>query len=270
MLINRVGYLIFTNIEMIVANRFLSLSVAGMYGALLTIPSNLITVANTVSGVWGPLILSKYSRDDYSGIDRVAKTSIKLIGLSIALPVGFVSGVSGEFLGFWLGPEFTAYKWVAAVMAFFVLINSLTSPLFGIYISMNKVEIPAIVTALTGVMYFIFSVLFVKRFGPMGLAAAGGLVLAVRNVFFITIYSAFLLKKKWWHYLRDLLHAPIITIIVALLSYGFVHLFRVKNIFELLIVGGGISVVYLIGAYFLGLSQKEKELIIGSIIRNKT
>ncbi|MBT3670474.1 MAG: lipopolysaccharide biosynthesis protein [Bacteroidetes bacterium] len=269
MLINRIGFLIFMNIEMIVANRYFSLSMAGMYGALLTIPNNLRTIANTVSGVWGPLIISKYGRDDISGIDRVAKTSIKLVGLAIALPIGFVSGVSGEFLGFWIGTEYIALKWVAVVMAFNILINTVTLPLTAIFRAMNKVKIPAVITGLTGIVYFIVSILLAKQFGEIGLAAAGGIVLSFRNIFFVSIYSAFLMKKKWWHYLVNLIQSPIITIIVALISYCLMQIVEVQNFLELLVVGGVISIIYGICAYKFGLSQNEKDTILG-IVKQKT
>ena len=267
MLINRVGYLLFMNIEMVVANRFLSLSMAGMYGALLTIPNNLRTISNTVSGIWGPLILSKYSRDDLPGIDRVTKTSIKMIGLSTALPIGFFCGVSREFLNLWLGPEFTALSWVAVVMAFNILINTLTLPLFNIHIAMNRVKIPAVVTCLTGILYLAVSVIFTQRFGPLGLAAAGGVVLSLRNVFFITTYSAFLLKKKWWHYLVNLILPVIVTVVTGLASYGFIQVLEVENFFDLILAGVMISVIYIIYAYFWGLSKTEKESILNSIFR---
>ena len=267
MLINKIGFLLFMNFEMIVANRYLSLSMAGMYGALMTIPNNLRTIASTVSGVWEPLIISKYSRNDLEGIDRVAKTSIKIVGLSTALPIGFVCGVAGEFLGFWLGPEFKALSWIAVVMAINVQINTLTLPLFGIYISMNKVKIPAVVTIFTGIAYIAVSVLFTQRFGPLGLAVAGGAGLALRNVFFITIYSAILLKKKWWHYLTTLIMPIILSAAIALLSYGLLRVFEVENFFDLFIVGGVISLIYLVCAYFLGLSKIEKESILNSIFR---
>jgi membrane protein EpsK len=265
MLINRIGFLLFMNIEMIVANRYLSLSMAGMYGALMTIPNNLRTIANTVTGVWEPLIFSKYSRDDFSGIDRVARTSIKMVGLATSLPIGFVCGVSQEFLGFWLGSEFKALSWVAVVMAINILINSLTLPLFGIHISMNKVKIPAVVTCLTGIAYLAVSIIFTKRLGPLGLAASGATVLALRNVFFITIYSAILLKKKWWHYLAILIPPIIISLVIALLSYIFVKVFEVANFIDLFVVGGIISVFYIFYAYFFGLSKKEKESIFNSM-----
>ncbi len=267
MLINRIGYLIFMNIEMVVANRFLSLSMAGMYGALLTIPNNLRTISNTVSGIWGPLILSKYSQDDYSGIDRVAKTSIKMIGLSTALPIGFFCGVSREFLSLWLGVEFEALSWIAVVMALNILVNTITLPLFSIHISMNKVKIPAVVTCLTGIIYIVASILFTQRFGPLGLAVAGGVVLSLRNVFFITTYSAILLKKKWWHYLVNLISPLTISVIIGLVTFGFVRIFEVENFFDLFVIGGIISVVYIIYVYFFGLSSKEKESILNSIFR---
>jgi membrane protein EpsK len=267
MLINRFGYLLFMNIEMIVANRFLALSMAGMYGALLTIPNNLRTISHTVSGIWGPLILSKYSRDDLPGIDRVAKTSIKMIGLSTALPIGFFCGVSGEFLGLWLGVEFKVLSWVAVIMALNVLINTLTLPLFSIYISMNRVKTPAVVTCLTGIIYFAVSVVFTQWFGPLGLAAAGGVVLSFRNVFFVSIYSAILLKKKWWHYLINLILPVITSVVIGLASYGFIQVFTVENFFDLIVAGCMISVIYIIYAYFIGLSTDEKESILNTIFR---
>jgi len=225
------------------------------------------TISNTVSGIWGPLILSKYSRDDFSGIDRVAKTSIKMIGLSAALPIGFFCGVSREFLGLWLGPEFTALSWVAVVMAFNILINTLTLPLFNIHIAMNRVKIPAVVTCLTGIIYLAVSVIFTQRFGPLGLAAAGGVVLSLRNVFFITTYSAFLLKKKWWHYLVDIILPVIVSVVIGLASYGFIQVLEVENFFDLILAGVMISVIYIIYAYFWGLSKTEKESILNSIFR---
>jgi membrane protein EpsK len=267
MLINRVGFLIFLNIEMIVANHSFTLVIAGMYGALLTIPNNLRTIASTVNGVWGPLILSKFSRDDFEGIDRVARTSMKLIGLSIALPIGFVCGAAREFLVLWLGPEFEVLTWVAVVMAFHLCINLVTEPLGSIQVSMNKVKLPALATFITGIVAFFASVFAAQKFGPLGLATAGGIVLALRNVFFNPIYTAVIMEKSWWNYLVRLLPIVFVTLVVALVSYGLIQILEVENLLVLLAVGGLISVVYVVLAFFLGLNQKEKGMMLNSALR---
>lgn len=270
MLLNWIGFILFMNIEMIVANQYLPLALVGMYGAVLTIPTNLRTIASIINNVWGPLILSKYSRNDYTGIDRVARTSMKLIGLSIALPIGFVCGVAREFLIYWLGPEFEAMTWVVVVLSFHLSVNLVSPSLDYLQLSLNKLKVPALVTLMTGITSLFLSIYLAQRYGLMGIAGATCVVFTLRNSFFIPIYSAIIMKKRWWHYLINLFPISLITIIVALASTWIVRLFTVSNLLELLFVGGLISVIYVFLAYIFGLSKKEKEMIMGMLGKNAT
>jgi len=67
----------------------------------------------------------------------------------------------------------------------------------------------------------------------------------------------------------NLIQSPIITIIVALISYCLMQIVEVQNFLELLVVGGVISIIYGICAYKFGLSQNEKDTILG-IVKQKT
>jgi O-antigen/teichoic acid export membrane protein len=262
LLISRVGALLFLSIEMIVANKVLSLEMAGMYGAILTAPANLRTMASIISGVWGPSFLAKYSRKDFSGLESSVKSSIKMIGLVMALPVGFLIGVSRPFLIAWLGPEFSGMSSVLIMMIAHLSINLSISPLFSIHLSLNKVRIPALVTLGLGILNVIMLFLFSRIYGAMGLAMAGAIALSAKNILFTPIYTAYILKKQWWLFYHDLIPNIIWTIIVALVSWMFVLIFPSNSILVILLAGMCISILYVIAGYAFWLNPAEKAVML--------
>jgi O-antigen/teichoic acid export membrane protein len=261
LLINRMGALLFLNIEMIVANKTLTLEMAGMYAALITVPANLRGMGTIIGGVWGPTFLSKYSRNDFMGIDRTAKLSMKLIGLAMALPVGFLIGAAQPFLTAWLGPEFEAVTWVMIVMIAHLSLNLAVTPLFGVQVSINKVKAPAQATLLMGVINVLLLVVFSRLWGPLGIALGGGVMLSAKNLFFTPIYTARALGLPWWNYFPTLLPNVLVMLLTAGITYLAAAFFQISSMFQILGVGAGIAVVYLIAAYWLGLNANEKAMM---------
>ncbi len=268
LLINRVGALLFLSIEMIVANKVLSLEMAGMYGAILTVPTNLRTMASIVSGVWGPSFLAKYSRRDFIGLEISAKSSIKIIGLVMALPVGFLIGVSRPFLTTWLGPEFSGMSNVLIMMIVHLSINLSVSPLFSIQLSLNKVKTPALVTLALGVLNIAMLYFFSRIYGVMGLAVAGAIALSVKNIIFTPTYSAYILNKPWWFFYHDLIPNTVLTTIVALISWIFVQILPSDSLLLVLLAGICISIIYGAVGYVFFLNPVEKAVIL-NILQKK-
>jgi len=261
LLINRMGALLFLNIEMIIANKTLSLEMAGMYAALITVPANLRGMGTIVGGVWGPTFLSKYSRNDFSGIDRTAKRSIKLIGLAMALPIGFLIGAANPFLVAWLGPEFEAVTWVMIVMIAHLSFNLAVTPLFNVQVSLNKVRAPALVTLGLGGLNVLVLLLFSRWWGPLGIALGGGMMMSAKNLFFTPIYTARALGLPWWHYFSVLLPSVFAMLVTAGLSYATIAFLQINTMWQILLVGGGISLCYGVIAYFAALDTQERAII---------
>lgn len=262
LLINRVGSLLFLNIELIIANKTLTLEMAGMYGALITVPSNLRVMGNVVGGIWGPTFLSKYSRKDFSGLDSTAKFSIKLIGLVMALPIGFLIGMAKPFLVAWLGVEFASMSWVMIAMIVHLPVNLSVTPLFSVQVSMNKVKVPALVTFLLGIVNVLSLIYLSKLWGPLGIAVGGGMVLTAKNLLFTPIYTARILGLKWWNYYAKMIPNVISMLLTAGFTYWVGTFFNITSMIHILIMGAGISVVYLVTTYFLGLNKDEKKVVL--------
>ena len=261
MLVYQAGWVLYLNVDMLVANRILGLSLAGMYGALLVIPKNIRIMANTVGGVWGPPLLSKYSQADFKGMDKIVRTSIKLIGLTLALPIGFLAGMAEPFLVLWLGPEYETMVWVFVMMIIHLSVNLIVAPFFNVQLSLNKVKIPAIVIFTLAIANGLLMIVLSINYGPLGLAAASALMLTTKNFVFMPIYTAEIMRLAWWHYVKKLLPIALVTLCVSILSFGIGVFYPPTSLFQLLTIGFLISIGYLSVAYIFGLNQDEKVVV---------
>jgi O-antigen/teichoic acid export membrane protein len=259
--IYQAGFILFLNVDMLVANRALDLNLAGMYGALLVIPKNLRIFSVAIGEVWGPSIMTKFSQSDMPGVDKIMRSSIKLSGLTLALIAGLIAGLSDPFLTVWLGPNFKSMIWVLVLMVLPLCTNLLDRPFLDIFISMNKLRLPALVSFGLGISNFLLAALLTPRLGVFGLVLAGGLTLTINYSMIIPIYAAIIMDLPWWHYLKRLVLILFVTLIVAGISWLIAGLYSLTSYLHLILVGGLVSVIYLVLVYFLVLSDEEKSLL---------
>jgi membrane protein EpsK len=137
-LVYYIGSTLFVNTDMLVANRTLELSTAGMFGALLVIPKNLRIMANAVGSVWAPTFLTKFSKSDLAGMDKILLFTVKLIGFTIALPVGLIAGLARPFLNTWLGTEYTIMTWVLVVLICHLSVNLIATPFLNVQVTLMQ------------------------------------------------------------------------------------------------------------------------------------
>jgi O-antigen/teichoic acid export membrane protein len=266
--IYKIGTTLFANTDMLVANQTLGLKTAGMFGALLMIPKNLRVIGQALGSVWGPTFLMKFSNSDIKGMDQVIQRTVKLIGFSMALPVGLIAGLAKPFLVTWLGPEYEIMSWVLVVMVVHLSVNLISTPFLNIQVTLNKLALPAGFSLVLGVINFFLAVSFSRVIGAMGIVAAGALTLTTDNLIIMPIYTANIMDKKWWHYLHKMTPVMISALGVALSSYLTTLIFPLINLFSLLLVGTIISSIYLPIIYLFGLSASDREMIIDLLVNS--
>ncbi len=259
--LSQAGFILFLNVDMLVANKMLDLKQAGMYGALLVIPKNLRIMSVAIGGVWGPSILSKYSQLDFHGIDGIVRTSIKVTGLTLALVIGLLCGLASPFLSIWLGEDFQSMAWVLILMIFPLSTNLIASPFFNIHVSFNKLKIPALVELGLGLSNLFLAIYLTPQYKIMGLVLAGVFTLTLYFSVFSPIYAAKIMGLPWIHYLKQLAVITLSTLGVALVAYSLNKTIPLTSYLHLIIAGGIISLTYLVLVYFLGLTKIEKDLL---------
>jgi len=259
--IYQVGFMIFLNVDILVANRMLDLKTAGMYAALASIPKNLRILSSAIGGVWGPAILSKYSISDFDGIDAILVRSIKLVGLSMALPIGLICGLAVPFLTVWLGPDFGSMGWLLALMVFPLSTNLIVEPFFNVNISMDKIKIPSLVILSMSLLNLWLAVQLTPIYGAMGIAISGMVTFTLNYSVFIPIYTAKVMGLSFHHYGRHLISILLVTFLITACAY-FASTLISPDSFTLLIASAAlISLTYLPFVYFIGLNATDRENI---------
>jgi len=263
----QIGSTLFMSTDMLVANRILDLRTAGMFGALLVIPKNLQIIARSVGSVWGPTILTKFSRSDLDGMDNVVLYTVKLIGFTIALPVGLIVGLAKPFLTIWLGPEFEIMTWILVVMVLHLSVNLVSAPFLNIQVTLNKMALPAVFNLVLGAAYYLLAVVFSRLIGPMGIVTAGALTLTVDNFIVMPVYTARIMGRKWWYYLQRLFPIIVATLVVAIPAYITTLIFPITLLISLLLIGAIVTCIYLPLTYRIGLSGEEREMVVNILVK---
>jgi len=261
------GFILFLNVDLVVANRTLDLHLVGMYAALLTIPKTLRMLSIAIGGTWGPTVIAKHGRSDHKGVDVTLRRALKLTGFSLALPIGLLCGLSRPFLDLWLGPDFQAMSLPLTLMLIPLSTNLLSGVFFDIYVAFNKLKTPSMVAISLGLTNLLLAIILAPRYGIIGIITAGILTLTLNSSVFAPIYAAKIMNLSCWYYLQRLAGILFAVGCVTMASYLISDAIHLTSYLHLLLAGGVVSLVYIPLAYFFALSTGEKELLQKAILK---
>lgn len=262
-MINQLGALLYLGIDLLVANRLFGAEQSGRYAALLQLALLLRTLGSTIGAVFSPTVLYLYAENDIKGLVLYLRRAIKFIGLLLGLPIALLCGFSEQLLGLWLGPSFESLGPLLALLCIHLCINMAINPLLGLQLATNRMKVPAIVTVVMGMGNFGLALLLA---GPMGwglygIAAAGAIMLTLKNVFFTPVFAAYILKQPLAVFVRGLV--PIVA--VTLVAIGMCRLLALQVPLSswLHLFGAGlvVSVIYCSAVLMFMLDDEEKSML---------
>ncbi|PAV14387.1 polysaccharide biosynthesis protein [Methanosarcina spelaei] len=262
-IINQIGTLLFLQIDLIVVNKLFGTAAGGEYSVVLTWSMMLRTVAGMLVGVLTPVILTYYAKERIDELISVSKSAVKLAGLAMALPIGYICGFAPQLLTLWVGPEFAKLSPLMVLMLFHLVINLPVMPLFAINVAYNKVKIPGIVTFIMGIGNFLLAVLipYLTGWNYYGVALAGAIMLTFKNAFFIPWYATKVLGISRTTFVKSMLSGVFSMTVTALASRLVGNYFQVSGLISLLICGIFLTVFYLLFVWGVGLDQLERQAV---------
>jgi len=258
--VNDIGSLLFLQIDLIVVNLLFGATSAGEYAIALQWAVLLRALAGVLSGVLTPTILSCYARKQTETLIRVTKSAVKLMGLAMALPIGLVCGFAPELLTLWVGGEF-AFLWpLMVLLTVHLAVNLAVFPLFPINVAHNRVRVPGIVTFFMGIGNFGLAVALplLTGWGYYGVAAAGAIVLTLKNAFFTPWYATRVLGVGAHTFTRSMLPGIAATILIAVSAAALGM--APHHPVTLAIAGAAITLTYLVAVWVFGLDGSERRL----------
>lgn len=258
--VNNIGTLLFLQIDLIVVNLLFGATSAGEYAIALQWSILLRAIAGVLSGVLTPSIISCYARRQTETLIRVTKSAVKLMGLAMALPIGFVCGFAPELLTVWVGNEF-AFLWpLMVLLTVHLSINLAVLPIFPINVAHNRVRVPGIVTFFMGIGNFGLAVALplLTGMGYYGVAAAGAIVLTLKNAFFTPWYATRVLRVEAHTFTRSMIPGIVATVLIAV-SAAFLGKVIILPV-TLAIAGAAITLIYLMAVWLFALDGSERRI----------
>lgn len=261
-IVNQVGSVLFLNIDLIVVNLIFGATTGGEYAIALQWVVLLRAIAGTLSGVLTPIVLTYYAKEQTGTLIRVSRSAVKLMGLSMALPIGLVCGFAPDLLTVWVGSEFSFLAPLMVVLIGHLAINLAILPLFSINVAYNRVKIPGILTLFMGMGNLGLAVLLslYTGLGYYGVAVAAAIVLTLKNALFTPWYATRILGVSAHTYTRAMFPGVVATIIIAVCAVAISMLFPVASLLSLVLIGGTFAIFYILAIWRLGLDGFERNL----------
>lgn len=265
--IDQIGTLMLFQIDIIVINKLFGTVAGGEYSIILMWSTLIRSAAAMLAGVLTPVVLTCYAKKKFEELTSISKSAVKIMGLSMALPIGLICGFSPLILSLWVGPEFSRLSPLMWLLLSHLSINMSVLPLFPINVSYNKVRIPATVTIFSGVVNLLLAVILSLKtgWGYYGVAVAGAIVLTARHFLFVPMYATRVLGVSKNPFRSSMIQVILSTVIVSGITSITYHFLNVSNAVSLIICCGVISLVYL-PTIWLGLMDQSERRTIESFI----
>lgn len=262
-IINQIGSLLFLQIDLIVVNKLFGTVAGGEYSVVLTWSMMLRTIAGMLVGVLTPVTLTYYAKGRINELISVSKSTVKLTGLAMALPIGYICGFAPQLLSLWVGPEFAKLSLLMVLMLSHLVINLPVMPLFAINVAYNKVKIPGIVTFIMGIGNFLLAVLipYLTGWNYYGVALAGAIMLTLKNAFFTPWYATKILGIPRNTFLNSMLPSVFAMAVTAGVSCVVANYFQISGLIQLLASGIVLTMIYMYSIWTFIIENKERKII---------
>ncbi|MDD5195588.1 MAG: hypothetical protein PHQ96_07960, partial [Candidatus Omnitrophica bacterium] len=216
--LNQAGSVFLISIDLIIINLFFGPKATGQYGAIIQLGILLRNLAMVLAATFDPMVFISYAKGDREKVVSLSKKALKFMALGMALPIGLLCGFAEPVLCLWLGKDFVKFIPLIWLVAGHLVINLAVFPLFGITTALNKVRLPAIVNVTMGICNLVLAVILSKTcgWGIYGVAAAGALMLTLKNAIFTPLYAAHILGKSKMIFFLPLAAGFFLSALIAL------------------------------------------------------
>ncbi|MFY9170939.1 MAG: lipopolysaccharide biosynthesis protein [Candidatus Methanoculleus thermohydrogenotrophicum] len=262
-LINSVGWLLNTQVALIVVNKLFG-EVAGTEYSLAAVWSTLlIGIASLATNLLTPMTYSYYAQQDRKGLIHFTSTTIKVIGLFMALPIGLVCIFSPQLLTIWVGAEFAHLAPLIWICVAPVILQIMSSCITPITLAYNRVRSLVILTLPLSFLNVILALHlpYIFDIGMYGVALAGLITLSVRYGVIQPLFIAYVIQIPTFTYLKKMTYGIGGLLVLSVAGIALLSVVTISTLPTLILAGSGIAAAYLLFVLNFVLNPEEREMI---------
>jgi len=266
-LVMQVGTVLVMSSEIVLVNKLFGHYDAGRYAAVtqwLLLLRN-ATIALTLLSV--PTMLSLHARGCHDLLVHFVQRTMRWIGICVALPVGYLCGLSKQVLTVWLGSSFADLWPILCIQTAPLVVISAIVPLYSISLAADRVLPSGIVQCVTGLVGIGLSLLVVSQFGTgmTAIAICVGWSLLAKELLFMPTYAAHNIRAGYGTFYSSLVPGLLLWGIAVTAAWTLGRLFTLDSYAKL--GAAGLAVTTIFGIAALALSPREDRQLLFKLIR---
>lgn len=269
--VNKCGDLLMTGFDLLLTNVLIGSIQMGVLSVAKTIPTQLISIASTVSWNWNPKMTKEYAEGNIQEMLKTTDSAAKLSSIIVSIPTVAFAVVAVDFFNLWMPSQNArqlAVLAILSVMPYFVLAGS--SAVYNIFTVVNKLRFNSITYIIGAILSIGLTVLSVKytSYGLYAVAGVSSVIVILRNIFLLLPYAAKCVGMKWYAFYKYVLYNLICSGIVAVVSWVVKSFVDMSTWISL--IGGCFLIAVITGILFLFffLPSESKHNIIRRIIKH--
>lgn len=219
--INSVGNQLLVGMSVILANVYYGAEASGEYSLVNTVPQFLSGVIAMLVGVFYPVIMYYYAKNDHDKLMKSISNSQNIVGVLGCSVATVFAAMSPAFFSLWMPGENSEKL---ALLTYIVIVPyiviSCMWTLVNLNIVMNKVKIPAMFTLTIGIVNIAFSFLAYKFQigGVFSLPLISTLLQLIWICGFMTLYVSRIMEVKALVFYKPLIRALPCVVIVFIFT----------------------------------------------------
>lgn len=239
-LLVKIGDLLANGIDLLFANIFIGSEAMGVFAITKTIPMMIQGLVGSISGVFGPALLQRYSFDGLASLIPEFKKTIRILSFISIVPLCVFYVFGKEFYSLWLPTQDAQWLYILSLVATSSM--ALWLPLEGlwqIFTIVNKVRFASIAVIINNGLTFIIALvcmIFVEspEIRLLVLAGTKNVIKFFLTITFLPIYTSKCLQTSITTFYPDIIKVFSCFVIMCAAG-GLVKHFVVINSWLLLI-----------------------------------
>lgn len=274
--ITRLGQVLLEQLDVVIANIFISDTAGGVLTGAKIIPSMISNnLMGNIIGIFNPQITISYAKGDMEELVKVIKSCNRILIFLLSIPLAFLTAYGIDFYKLWMPKENSLELYKLSLLTIGTLYVSMSiQVLYHVFIITKRVKLNSMVMLLSGIVstLIVFILLNNTSLGVYAIAGVSTAIGLIRNLTFTPIYAAKSLGIKWYRFYSDILIGFFSIGIIVLLGLISKQLFTIDSWATLLLVGIPTGVVAVVANYFIILTKAEREILREKLknILNKT
>lgn len=253
------GTVLMSQMPLLIGNRCLNATEVGILASIMVAVNGVNAIGGAISSSFSPTTAIRFANGGIDALKGYSRQSIQICAIIVGWPVVVFSASHIFFFAMWLNKDYSAYTIPVLIMTIPLCMICSMNQTTVIQQTINKLTLPSYASIVIGscsigVMYFLGKEL---NFGFAGIALGSTIALLARNFLFSGIYTAILLKEKWYYFFGQVFKYQIIVIASVGISHYLSKYTTGGNLRCFLLTAILATCVYF-GLVFFFLSKEDK------------